>query len=209
MLADPAPQSGPAPVPGPWRWPNDQRDGGQHAVHEPARLLGRVLGGQLHRLGDHRARRHVRPSDELVRSHPEQRPVDGRHPVDGPADGVGGDQVVDTGLFLLAPRRSDQPRTDRAAPADPRGQPPAPPAWTRPRRAGREPARGPHGGWSAAPDERAQLPTRVRYSPVRVSTLTLSPVFTKRGTCTENPVSRVAGLRARTPGHPAHPVRSR
>src|SRR4029453_16606934 len=37
---------------------------------------------------------------------------------------------------------------------------------------------------------------RVRYSPVRVSTLMRSPEFTNSGTCTTRPVSSVAGLRA-------------
>src|SRR5581483_492136 len=38
--------------------------------------------------------------------------------------------------------------------------------------------------------------TRVRYSPVRVSTLIRSPGLTNSGTCTVMPVSNVAGLRA-------------
>ncbi len=37
---------------------------------------------------------------------------------------------------------------------------------------------------------------RVRYSPVRVSTFSVSPVSTNSGTCTTRPVSSVAGLRA-------------
>src|SRR5574341_308133 len=36
--------------------------------------------------------------------------------------------------------------------------------------------------------------TRSRYSPVRVSTRTRSPTLTKKGTCTDKPVSSRAGL---------------
>src|SRR5207247_1137639 len=54
------------------------------------------------------------------------------------------------------------------------------------------------GGGRARRSPRVHAPyfSRVRYSPVRVSTFTRSPSPTKRGTCTTTPVSSVAGLRA-------------
>ena len=62
------------------------------------------------------------------------------------------------------------------------------------RRSGTCPAGSPAGPWTAGGQ------ARVRYSPVRVSTLIFSPGFTKRGTWRTRPVStrgRLAGA-----GHP-------
>src|SRR5437868_2727972 len=57
---------------------------------------------------------------------------------------------------------------------------------------------GPLPGVPACPHHAARRcgQTRVRYSPVRVSTLTRSPVSTNSGTWTTAPVSSVAGFLA-------------
>src|SRR5579871_5580763 len=152
--------------------PDHDRDAAEHAVDEPARLLGRVGLGQFDGLADHRAGRDIRALQQLPGGLAQERPADRRHAVDSPGDGVRPDQRVDL----------------RHAPPDARHL------------CGRERVGSDRelveqlGGGDAlhlglvqqAEGALAGLPawshTRVRYSPVRVSTLTRSPVLTKSGT---------------------------
>jgi len=70
-------------------------DGGEHTVDEPSGFLSRETVRQLDGLGNDRPHRHVGPLEELVGRQPEEAPVDDRHPVQRPADGEAGNQVVD------------------------------------------------------------------------------------------------------------------
>src|SRR5581483_4198283 len=167
----------------------------EHAVHEPARLLGRVRLGQLDGLADHGARGDVGAFEQLPRRHAQQGPVDRGHAVDGPRDGVAPDQLVEA--RHTAAHALDLGRRERV--------------W-RHGELGEELGRRDPFDLGLVQEAEGALPglpprshTRVRYSPVRVSTLTRSPVLTNRGTEMTWPVSTVAGLRAPETRSPCTP----
>src|SRR6478735_7850126 len=159
----------------------------QQAVDETSAVLGGVLLRELDGLADHHGRRHLRLVRELEAAEPQHGPVHRRHAFDGPVLGVLAEQAVELGLVLLHTAQEllgvrvgrggqvvqQLVGADRARLA----------LVTEPERA-----------LPGLPTRRHYA--RARYSPVRVSTLRVSPTSMKSGTCTTSPVSIVAGFRA-------------
>src|SRR5918999_2980766 len=169
----------------------------QHAVDEAAGVVGGVALRQVDRLADGDAERDLGPPAQLVDGDAQQVAVDDRHPVDRPPVGELADDGVDLVAVLLhAPGeldgvggggdgQLDQQVVDARAPdveLVAQGEGPLP---------------------GISP--RAHHQTRVRYSPVRVSTLMRSPVSTNSGTWTTAPVSSVAGFLAPDTRSPCTP----
>ena len=174
-------------------------DTGQQAVDEAARPVGTEPDGQVDRLGEDHPRRHVVADDQLGRAHPQRRSVEGGHPGDRPAFGEPPEQIVDPVTVRvdgLHERRREVVRRDREL--------------------GQDLSPGGSLGFGFVEQAERSFPSRpplggeghqalVMYSPERVSTLMRSPGFTKSGTWTTRPVSRVAGLRAPDTRSPCTP----
>src|SRR5688572_363172 len=163
-------------------------DAAEHAVDEAAGVVGGIALGQVDRLADGDAEGDVGPPAELIDGDAQEVAVDDRHPVDRPAIGELGDDGVDfVAVVFHAPGQlngvggggdgelEEQVVDRRPAHVELVTQ-----------REGPLPGVSPCAGHQ----------TRVRYSPVRVSTLTRSPVSTNSGTWTTAPVSSVAGFLA-------------
>src|SRR5581483_10106379 len=151
------------------------------AVHEPPRIVGRVALGQVDGFADGHPEGDLRLPAQLEDGDAEEVAVDDRHPVDRPAVGELRDDGVDlVVVFLHAAGQLDGQVIQTVSPhveLVTQGEGPLP---------GVPPCAN-HGG---------PVQTRVRYSPVRVSTLMRSPVSTNSGTWTTAPVSSVAGFLA-------------
>ena len=162
----------------------------QDTVHEPPAVVGREPLGQLDGLVDDDRERDVGACHQLVGGQPHHAQIDHGHPPEWPVAGLVGDRRVDLGEVRGDPDHQvgghrigvDHLQIDRGRRVDALGlglvqQVERPLAGVR------------TCVWSVHQ-------TRVMYSPVRVSTLTLSPVSTNSGTCRTLPVSSVACLRA-------------
>src|SRR5437764_6414110 len=182
------------------RGPQLLRHAGKQCVHEPSRVFRGVLTRQLDSLIDDDGRGKLTLPAELVAPDPQQRSVDGRHPLERPPFGEAPQERVD--LFAVLVDAAHQPfgvlvgrdwefgeqrlgvqvaylaLVGEAERSLPRFPPSA------------------HRHWSHA---------RARYSPLRVSTLIFSPTSTNSGTWTTRPVSSVAALRAPDTRSPCTP----
>src|SRR5690606_1265621 len=151
----------------------------QYPVHEGSGALGRIRLGQPHRFVDHHRGGCIRHVAKLLQTQTEDGAVDHRHALDTPMGARLGYLPVEF-VEVLEDTLDETPRL----------------RWQLVERAH---ITGAIGLVERLESQVARLSpgfahTRVKYSPLRVSTFTRSPCSTNRGAFTTSPVSSVTGL---------------